>query len=270
MPFLAPDPPPGEEYGGSGSGGGSPFAGGGVGQSPYGGGGYAGFQSQGFAPYGRRRPRYAAQAGQSNYQPWGGGMGRAPAAMSQWGGDYGQAGSPSTPDAGGDWGGILSAFGGGSTGGDDAFMTAILGGHGQGAFSPGGDPGIWDAYQRDSRKRGLDAEQAAVLGADLGGGDPWTRGLAQTLARNNAQRTEGDFYNNNALANANAYNELVRQIMAAKFGKYNAQQSNIWGREDQGAQNARENKMFPWQVGGQLVGAGIAAYGSRGGKGKSS
>ncbi len=290
MPFAPSDPGtfkiPGEDipywdgghYGGAGNGGQGPFNPGVFDPSSFGGGG-SGFafgsrypNFQGFGGVDSRRRGLQGQAGPNMMLPssaasW------APQAFAQ-----SQTRGSNPPPAGGSGGGgsywdlLMGRFGGTpdqpwshAAGTDaEALGDQILGGNGQGWASPFGDPRVMAAYDQDARRRGLDMEQSAVLGAKIDGADPWTQSLSRTLARGNAQHSAADFYNQNRLNASQNYNDLIRYLYQHKLGEYDAFKANEWNRANADHDASRANKAGIWQTLGGLAGAGIGAWTGKG------
>ena len=158
---------------------------------------------------------------------------------------------------------INNRFGGMDTGythagGTDAeaLLDLIIGGQSRGAWGPGGDPRVMEAYDADANRRGLALEDSMVLGADLEGGDFWNRGLARTLARGNAGRARNDFLNQNRLDAARRYSGLQDFALRHKVGEYDTQRA----REAQLADRDHDSGGgFPWETVGSIAGAGLGA-----------
>lgn len=141
----------------------------------------------------------------------------------------------------------------------EAMLDLVIGGHGRGMWGPEGDPRINQAYEQDANRRGMAMENSAVMGADFDGADPWTRGLARTLARNSASAGRWGFYNQNKLNNAQRYADLFDFATKHKVGEYDAQKQQQWSQNAADAQRKHENSLFPWELGGQLAGSAIGA-----------
>jgi len=258
-PVFIDDPTMGPHgWGGGGGGGGGVFNPGpstfGGGGSMYGGGApYANFQ--GYGDTRRRRPGMRQPYGSSSMT-----ASRAPSVPSR-------LPSGEITDYGDDYfGGILrNRFGGEDTGyahasGSDmeALLDWVISGKSRGMFGPEGDPRIREMMEGRANRRGLEMENAAVLGARMDGGDPWNAGLARTLARNSASAGKWNMMSDLEMENARRYGDLFDFAVKHKTGEYDAGKAREWGLADRD-HDARQGGGWGSMVGG-LLGTGLGSF----------
>jgi len=185
---------------------------------------------------------------------------------------YMGAGAPSSSQSAGRhdpndyWNVLMDRFSGADTGythaaGSDAEALAdlILGGYGRGAFGPEGDPRVMARLMEDAQRRGLDFERGALLSSGIEHADPWTRAQAAMNARSGAMGERARIGSQVGMDQAARYNDLLMSLFQRKLGQFDREKARGWDLEDQRLGREQAGRMAPWQIGGQILGAGLGA-----------
>ena len=278
MPFQAPDEPF-DPTNGNPSGfwwkGNEPGAGG-TGLPPWyqppGGGGFFGGGSGGSGAGGGlfRSPGYNNITA---YDPTGAGrrkmLKKAPAASAWMGGGTAAASgsypAPSTGGGGGDyWDLLMSRINSGTAAPTDfnaLAMQAIAGNGRGGIFEAGGNPAVLAAMERRLKDAGGERMRSAILGAQLDApNDFYAQGLARTMARAGAANTTAQTIGDYQVGAAQQYDDLIRNLLMNQLGDYSRFKGEQFSNSQREAQQNAQNRANAWQLGGQLVGAGIGAF----------
>lgn len=144
------------------------------------------------------------------------------------------------------------------------WITQIIGGGGQGMFSPEGDPAITQALTQRATEQSLANQRSAGLSARLNAGDdPAMRAFAEASARSGSQESSNaailDASINQRLQSQAFIRQLLAQIQASNLGLGNINAQGAWNERI-----ANGQRPTTWEtiggIGGHLVGSALGGW----------